>query len=397
MNDAAGASNAFAKIFQKNPAGGLAQSSSLLYGESMASPADARALFEKLSTQISGSPLEPQVALAVARTYEREQNWPAAVTNYENWLKDFPTNARQPQVSYALAQASFQAGNETDAFRLFTNFVAQFPTNELAPLAQWWVADHFFRLPDFVNAERNYKFVFEKWPASGLAYHARLMAGRAAVARSDYNGAIHYYFTILEQDTDCPIELRVQATFAHGAALMLSEPTDTNQPLANFELATNLFDPIYRLYPTDELGALAWGEIGKCALQLSAFDAATNAYAQVFNSRFAGISAASQAQIGCGVALEKMAALATGDDQTELLQMARDNYLDVFYTGNLREGEVPDDFWVKKAGLQALALTEQLGEPDPENVNKFIDHLEKLFPQSKESLDKKRVALAVEK
>ena len=59
--------------------------------------------------------------------------------------------------------------------------------------------------------------------------------------------------------------------------------------------------------------------------------AATNAYAQVFNSPFADISARSQAQIGFGIALEKKAALADGDDQ-RLLKLALDNYLDVWDT-----------------------------------------------------------------
>ena len=169
--------------------------SALLYGESLAGPGEARTLFNQLSSQLSGSPLRPQVALAAARTYEREQNWPAAVTNYESWLKDYPTNTLSPQVSYALAQANFQAGSETNAYEQFTNFIAQFPADTNATLAQWWVADHFFRAGDFVNAERNYKSVFEKWPASDLAYPAHMMAGRAAVARLDYTGAIRDYFT----------------------------------------------------------------------------------------------------------------------------------------------------------------------------------------------------------
>jgi TolA-binding protein len=386
MGDAAGASNAFAQIYQKNPVGGLVQSSSLLYGESMASPADARAVYEKLSSQLSGSPLRAQVALAVARTYEREQNWPAAVTNYEDWLIDFPTNALRPQVSYALAQANFQAGNETNAFLLFTNFVTQFHTNELAPLAQWWVADYFFRQPDYANAERNYKFVFENWPASPLAYQAKMMAGRAAVARLGYAAAIRDYFIKLEQDTNCPIELRLQATFAHGTALMLSDPADTNQPLANFQLATNLFAQICELYPTNELGVLAWNEIGKCALQLSAFDQATNAYAQVVDSTYAGISARSQAQVGLGIVLEKMAAQAPDEERRGLYDQALENYLAVWDS----RFETNDPLWVKKAGLQILPLAGQLGAAD---LNKFIDDLEGLFPQLRESLEKKRVTL----
>jgi TolA-binding protein len=374
------------------------QTSSLLYGESLAGPGDARALFEKLSAQLAGSPLQPQVALAVARTYERELNWAAAVTNYENWLKSFPTNALQPQVVYALALANFQAGNETNAFQSFTNFVAQFPTNELAPFAQWWVADHFFRAGDFVNAERNYKYIFQNanWQASpsenrtNLFYPAQIMAGRAAVARLDYNGAIGFYFTKLESDTNCPIDLRVQATFAHGDALMRSDSTDTNNPLANFGAATNEFIQIVQLYPTNELGALAWFYIGECNVQLGNYDAATNAYAQVINAPFTGVAARSQAQIALGIALEKKAALATGAEQTRLLNQALDQYADVLFRKNLRDDEQWDPFWRKKAGLSAAALAETLG--NYEVAVKVYAQLETLFPQLKDSLDKKIAA-----
>ena len=405
MNDAEGASNAFAQIFQKNPAGGLVQSSSLLYGESMASPGDARAVYEKLAAQLSGSPLRPQVALAVARTYEREQNWPAAVTNYENWLKNFPTNALQPQVSYALASASFQAGSETNAFVRFTNFVAQFPTSELAPLAQWWVADHFFRAGDWADAERNYKSVFQNtnWQGSPLAnrtnlfYPAQMMAGRAAVARLAYSDAIRDYFTKLEPDTNCPIELRVQATFAHGDALMRSDSNDTNNPLANFGLATNEFVQIVQLYPTNELGALALFYIGECNVQLANYDAATNAYAQVFHTNTpagmaAGVSARSQAQIAFGIALEKKAALLAGGEQAALLNQALDNYLFVYDGKNLRDGEQSDSFWMKKAGLQAAPLVGMLNDQEAEKL--FYKHLERMLPQLTDSIEKKIAALS---
>ena len=89
---------------------------------------------------------------------------------------------------------------------------------------------------------------------------------------------------------------------------------------------------------------------------------ATNAYAQVFNSPYANISARSQAQIGFGIALEKKAALATARSRRALLKLALDNYLDVFDGNNLRDGEQADPFWVKKAGLQAAALGGNVGQ-----------------------------------
>jgi hypothetical protein len=130
-------------------------------------------------------------------------------------------------------------------------------------------------------------------------------------------------------------------------------------------------------------------EIGKCDLQLTNYNGATNAYAQVFNSPFADISARSQAQIGFGIVLEKKAALATGSDQTALLQLALDNYLDVLYKNNLRDGEQQDAFWTKKAGLQAAPLVEVLGVSD---LNKFYGRMEELLPQLKDWSGKKKAA-----
>ena len=317
QQDVDGASNAMARILKLYPASDLADNSLLLVGEGLADarqPAAARALFQKFAERFPNSPLRPQVELAVARTYEREQDWPSAIAQYESWRNDFPTNALRPQADYALARANFQAGNETNAFGLFTNFVAQFPTNDLAPLAQWWVADHYFRLggTNYVDAERNYKMLYQNtnWQGSPLIYQARLMAGRAAMGRPSYKDAIDH-FTSLTSDTNCPPDLNAQALFAYGSALMFMDSPDTNNPLANFQLATNVFNQICQLYPTNELNAQAWIEIGDCDLQLANFDAATNAYAQVFSPNApASISARSRAQIGFGIALEKKAALA---------------------------------------------------------------------------------------
>jgi TolA-binding protein len=396
LNDLPGANETLARILTNYPAGDLSDNAILLFGENVADarrPADARQLFEQFEKQFPDSELRAQAELAVARTYEQETNWPAAITNYESWLKMFPTNSLQPQVDYALALANFQEGNETNAFVQFTNFVAQFPMNELAPLAQWWVADHFYRAGDFFHAEYNYKVLFQTWQSSEFADQARMMAGRAAMGRPDYLDAIQY-FTGLISDTNCPPDLKVQAQFAWGGALMLSDSSDKNNPLVNFSAATNVFVQICQAYPTNESGALAWGEMGDCYLQLTNYDAATNAFAQVFNTNSpANISARSRAQIEFGMALEKKAALIAGNDRTNLLQFALDNYLDVFDTNvgkNLRDGEAADPSWVKKSGLQALPLIQSLGIADP---NYFINQMETLLPQLKDSLEKIRATL----
>jgi TolA-binding protein len=391
------ARNELAQILEKFPASNLAPGSELLYGEGLAAATNelsARAVFQQFLAQFPDSLLRPQVEFAIARAYELEQDWPSAIAGYQGWLDHFPTNQLRPQAFYALALANSLAGNETNAFGLFTNFVAQFPTDQqLAPLAQWWLADYFFGLggTNYVDAKRNYELVYQNFPTNGLVYPAKMMAGRAAMGWQDYNDAINNYFSKVEGDTNCPMDLRVQAAFAHGIALMQMESTATNDPLANFAQATNKFAEIVQINPTNEAAARAWGEIGDCDLQLANYDAATNAYAQVLNTNVqSDISLRSQAQIGIGIALEKKAALAAGDGQIALLRMALDNYLDVFDTSfgnNLREGETANPLWAKKAGLAAARLEESFQEW-PQALNYYRD-LTNAWPSLQAALENK--------
>jgi tetratricopeptide (TPR) repeat protein len=183
--------------------------------------------------------------------------------------------------------------------------------------------------------------------------------------------------------------LNVQAKFAWGSTLMAMSPADTNNPLANFQMATNVFGQIAQAYPTNEWGALAWGEVGDCDLQLDNFDAATNAYAQILISPATDISARSRARVGTGIVLEKKAALADGTNQAALFELALENYSDAMDENefNLQHGEPADLFWLKKSGLQAAALAETLGQW-PSAV-KLYQRLEIWFPQAKDSLEKK--------
>ncbi|MBW8863582.1 MAG: tetratricopeptide repeat protein [Verrucomicrobia bacterium] len=399
LGDAAGAADAFAKIFQIFSGEELGQDSALLYGESLVKPGDARALFEKLAPNFSGSPLEPQLKLAIARTYEQEQDWPAAITNYEGWIRDCPTNSLRPQVDYALALANFHAGNEAGALALFSRFVAQNPANALAPQAQWWVAEHFFRTGEYIGAETNYEAVFQNtnaaWKSSSLVYPAQLMAGRSAMGRAGYKDAVSY-FTQLFSDTNCPDDyLKVKARFACGAARMQMDSSDTNASFINLQTATNLFSQVVQLNPTNELGARAWGEIGDCAQQLGDYVSATNAYTQVFGANsMADISARSRAEVGYGLVLEKMADQTSGIDKTNLLNLALDDYLDVFYASNRRDGEVPDAFWVKKAGLQAAPLVRSLFDLRRQKI--FYLSLQTNLPPLAEAIQKKIDALPPE-
>ena len=391
LGDQSGAETALRGLLEKFPTGDDAAPGLLLAGEGFSdfgAPKPARAALQKFETRFPSSPLKPEVEFAVARTFEDEQDWSEAVTKHEAWLGKFPTNSLVPKVQFALGRANFQAGNEAAAFTVFTNFVLRFPTNELAPLAQWWVADHFFRAGEWAGAETNYEAVFQNpnpvWRTNTLVFPARLMAGRAAMGRQGYQDAVGYFSTLVA-NTNCPPELAVQARFAYGAALMNLDSTDTNNPLANVQAATNIFSQIVQMYPTNESGARAWGELGDCDQLLGDYDSATNAYSQVFNSDVGENSIRNAAQVGFGMALEKKAKLTTGDAQTALLQLALDNYLDVL-------GEqTADEFWVKKAGLQAAGVAETLGKTA--DALKIYRRLGRDLPQLADAMAKKIAAV----
>jgi len=396
MTNAAGAAAAMRQMLEKFPASELADNGQLLLGEAFSDfgrPEKAREVLLPFARQYPGSPLLPQVELALARTFEREQNWPAAVTNYEAWLKNYPTNELFPQVQYSLARAYDQAGRETNAFQLFTALAAQFPTNGLAPLAQWWVADHFYRAGNFVGAETNYELIFQTpaWKNSDLFYRAQLMAGRAAAQRLGFADAVNY-LTKLVNDTNCPPPLATQAMFAYGGVLTRMDSPDTNRPFANFELATNVFTQIFLANSTNEAGAQALSELGDCDLQLGAFDAATNAYAQVIAARPASEDLRSRAKVGLGIVLEKKAELASGDAPVALWRQACGQYLDVLDA--YRAGDLKDAIWAKRAGLKALVLVNKIGVT---NSDQFFKDLETLFPALKEMLEKKKAALSAVK
>jgi hypothetical protein len=65
------------------------------------------------------------------------------------------------------------------------------------------------------------------------------------------------------------------------------------------------------------------------------------------------------------------------------LLRARDCYLDVALEKNIHEGETADDFWIKKAGFEALRLLESMQgwtTQDPDTIVNFCRKLQQLLP-----------------
>jgi TolA-binding protein len=367
--DSVAAASALKNILAWYPDGFAGPSALLLAGQGLTEqkdPAGARKLFSQFEDLYPGNPLRSEVRLAIARSYEEERNWDAAITNYDAWTGEFPDHYLMPQAKFSLAWDQYMAGRETNALMLFTNFITHFPTNELSARAQFWVGDFYFRQADWSTAEINYQLVFlnTNWPASELTYQARMMAGRSAMFRSNYKQAISYFTNLFSPD--CPRDLQVQATMAYADATISQD--STNKP-AELKEAIRSLQTIIQTQSNTWQAAQAWGRIGDCYFDLGAKDVsqytnAAAAYRTVFDAPAATGAARNEARFKLGATIEKQAALASGDDQTELLKQAFSQFVDAFYQG-LHDPDKPSPLWTKKSGMEAGQLAETLQEWQP--------------------------------
>jgi molybdenum cofactor cytidylyltransferase len=392
--DLAPVTNALAKLLAWYPAGFHTKSALLLAGQAVSRQGDsarARQMYSDFVRAAPDNPLRPEVELAIARTYEEENQWTNAIQQYDRWLAIFTNSSARPQAEFYRAQAAWQAGDETNALALFTNFVAQFPTHQLTPLAQMWAGDYYFHAGAPLDAEKSYKWLFQtNRPTSELTYQAQMMAGRAAVARQAW-GEARGYFTDLYNTTNCATDLRIQALLACGDCYMSQDSTNK---AADYQEAIRIFSRICETYPTNQLAPLAWGgkanALWQWAKSSQRYEDATNAFQQVMVSTNANIAARSQAAVGLALVLEKLAEN-SGTNRTALLNLALTNCLDVLLGSIRREGEESDLFWTKEAGLKAGHLAELL-EAWSQAINVYRK-LQELIPAAASKFDNDRSRL----
>jgi TolA-binding protein len=378
LHDADGVAKSMASFLDRFFTNCPAESGLLLAGEGFSdfdSPSRARQVFERFASEYGDSPLMPQVAFAVARTYAQETNWPEAIRHYQAWLKAYPANDIRMQVDYARNWAVSQTGDEGAAFELFTNFASQYTNETLTPLADWWIGDHFFRLggTNLLSAEIYYQAIFQMFPSNDLAPWAMLSAGRAALARSQPEEAISLYLRRLVDNANASPDLAVQARFAYCEAERFLH--DTNN--LNLQTATNILSQICTMYPTNLPGAMAWCEMGDCDLQLLAYDNATNAYSQTLQIAASSPALRNRANVGIGVALEKKAEGMPDDIRKGLLDLALQYYASAFYS----DADAKDEFWRKKAGMQLLQLGARTGLLKGKALDNFVAEMKDIFPQ----------------
>lgn len=374
--------------------------SMLLVGQAYnqaAKTGEARAILQECARRFAQSELAPEVALALARSYEVERDWPQAIAVVNQWLAGHPEHPSRPQVEFDLGWLYFMAKQETNTVAIYTNLVARFPTNALAPLAQMCVADYYFNRGQqdgafYVIAEENYQRVFQNtnWPPSDLTFEARFAAGRAAFARSGFAEA-REYFTNLINDAKCPSNLVAKGLFALGDTFT-EEPQDADKSMKRFELAINAFSTISSLFPGSSLEPAAWGRIGACHFQLAAQDAsryakATEFYQKAVDSPKGDVVVRSQAKYGLGLVIERQAAALPAAEKSAALEGALNHYLDIFYGKILREGEAGDPYWTKEAGMAAGKLLESSGRAK-EAVSVYR-RMQQMLPAMHDMLEKR--------
>jgi len=378
-NDAA-ISKALSRILAWFPNGFHTDRAVLLAGQEMgqADPPAARQLFAEVEKNAPGSPLLPELQLAIARTFEQEGDWPQAIQRYNHWLNQYTNHDGQARAEYSRAFACSRA-NDTNAFNYFTNFIARFPTNDFAPEAQWWVAGYYYAQGNLTAAEQNYQFIYQNtnWAGSDLSYQARLSAGRAAFERQKWGDAFVYFKNLVE-NTNCPPELRAQGWCALGDTLISSA---TNKLAYNDAL--NAFDQILLCCPSNYMTALAWGKKASCLLLVAEsgqdYLAVSNAFKQVLDAPQADAKARSIAKVGMGHTLRKLADTKSGLEKQHLLELALDQYLDVFYLKKeVLHDEKPDSEWTKRSGFAAAELAQSM-HLYPQALNIYL-RLKELFP-----------------
>lgn len=397
LGNLAGAKAALDQLLRDFPTGSWSERGLFLCGQAWMEAgefAQAQEAFADFQRRFQTSNLLPEVRLAVARGLSRQLDWAAAIARYSEWLDQFTNHVARPQVEFDRAWCHYQAGSETNAFQLFTNLVQRYPGSDAAPLTHYWLGDYYLNKADYPSAEKHYQYLATSTNSapSSLTKQAVLMAAKAAFFRQGYPDAQKYLTQLLDDPHVAP-----EALFMLGD-IELEDRSGTNK-FAKFEQAIVRFQRVTNLYAGSRLAPLAMGKIADCHFQLAAqdtnrYEMATNQYWQLVHHPKADISTRSQAEVGLGEVLVKMA------DQwpqpADLLNSALLHHLNVVYGRNLRDGEEADPFWVSKAAQAAGALAVERLQRFDEAERLYRDML-KALPSLAAFWEKRLESLALQR
>ena len=418
LNDLPGASAASARLLQLDPSGDFAPRAELLLAQALnrqGNPQASRVTYEDFLKRFTNSILVPEVRLAVVHTHEQENALKEAITACADWLRAYSNQttvatALVAQATFDLARLSYRASPDTNALALLAGFGAQYPDSTNAPLAQYLIGEYYFGQGDYGKAELHFldrSLVLNTNSAlTELVCRARLMAGRAAVARQSYPSARDHFYWIITNGplavatSPIPVPIVAEAYLLLGDTFRQEPLAGETNSLARFVEAIKAFSKITEQWPTNEFAPLAWGCIGECYLQLATqdpkrYDLAVDALRKVIESSAAPTDR-SRAEYELGVVRHKQSELRSDNDRVALANQALDHYLRVLYGQNLRPGEAPDPLWVKRAGLAAAELAESLKKTDTAIgiYQRLLTELPPLRPRFEKKIEELQAAKA---
>jgi TolA-binding protein len=370
LGDDKGAQAAADKILRWFPRSNLGDRGLLLVGEKL----NRREVFMDLLKRSPKSPLAAEVEYDIARTYDHEGDWNAAIRHYDGWVTNHPGDPLLPEVEFYRALANARAGKGTNALMDFTNFVARFPSNSLAPWAQNWVADYYYNQQAYPLAEISYQELSQNFPQAGdLAYQARFWAGRTALANQEILDARKYFLTLVN-DTNTPPGLAAQAFFALGDVAFLQFQANFQANPTNVTFLTDAINAVSKLTngaPTNAIAVEALGRLGDYYMHYADLKSDTNVYANAvqmyttilsFPATEVSVADRSQAEVGLGLVAEK----------EQLPRLALAHYFHVLYEYDANNF---DPYWVETAGEYAARVCESQQQWD-QAVNAYRRVLE---------------------
>ncbi len=389
--DVSAASRIAEDIIQHYPSGPFTQRSQLMLGQELMhirKLEEARSLFMRMLERFDDFASRPLVELSVARSYELEGDWAQALVGYNQWLEQFSGDSREPEVLYGRAWLEDRLGKTSEAMEHFQIMLKAFPHHPNALLASNWIGDHYFNQGDFSEAEAAYGQVIAA-KADGSESHsarARLMLAKCRFYQNDYEGVLEHLSPLLE---DAAImesmgkDFMAEVFLCQGDAQFAFARTTTPYNPVALGRASNAYTTVYAVHRPNRWEPLAWGRRGDL-LYFSGEDyqEAINAYEEALKYEYLNIGTRSQLAVSLGLAKERLSESEDGTRDMAMETEALNHYLHVVYQKNLKRGEVTDAFWLREAGIRAMAILER--QDNWVQAKAFTDYLSKLLPSQED-------------
>jgi cellulose synthase operon protein C len=133
-----------------------------------------------------------------ATTSSGTPDYKAAITQYRDYLRQFPQDPGNDRVLYQLGRAYEQSGDLEVALKTLDRLVAEHPKTAYADEAQFRRGELLFAMRDYAKAEKAYAMVLASGGASGYQERALYMQGWAVFKQGRLEDALHSFFGVLD-------------------------------------------------------------------------------------------------------------------------------------------------------------------------------------------------------